>query len=100
MAKMIINVEVICKPCPKCWPLEEKINTIVSCMAMKEHVGMQCVFKHNRNILEAEKYGCKVVDLPIVLVNGKVAFVGRVKGEHIIRAKILEILHEGQQGTF
>ena len=93
MSGLVFEIEIICKPrCHKCLPVEEKITTILNCMALKEKISIKSVFTYNKNILEAEKYGYKILDLPIVLINGKVAFVGLFKSEHLIRTKLEEIL--------
>ncbi len=93
VANIIFDVEIICKPnCPKCSSIEEKTRAILTCMSLKERVSIHAEFKHNKNILEAEKHGYKILDLPIVLINGKVAFVGPFKNERLIRVKLEDIL--------
>src|SRR5512135_3757395 len=93
MINIMFNVEIICKPnCPKCSTIEEKTRAILNCMSLKEKVPIRCDFKFNKNILDAEKHGFKILDLPIVLINGEVAFVGPFKNERLIRIKLEEIL--------
>ena len=99
MSGIVLDVEIICKPrCSKCLPVEDKMTTILNCMSLKEKISIKCNFKYNKNILDAEKLGYKILDLPIVLINGKVAFVGLFKSEHLIRTKLEEILKNPDWG--
>jgi hypothetical protein len=93
MESLVFKFEIICKPrCSKCANTESKIRTILDVMALREHIPIKYDFKFNSNFWECEKYGFKVSDLPVVLMNGKVIFVGLFKSERLIRVKIEEML--------
>lgn len=89
---MIQKVEIICKPCHKCELLEERIHTIIRCLGFKYGVRIKYQFKFNKNIRDVEKFGYRVNQIPLVLINDNVEFVGFVKTEHLIRMKFDDIL--------
>lgn len=93
MEKLLLSVEIICKPlCMKCSHIEGKISTIVRCIGLKERIPISVRFIRNKNIMESEKYGYGVAQLPVVLMNGRVFCVGPFQSERLIRIKIEELL--------
>lgn len=92
---MIKRIEIICKPCHKCEVLQERISRLIATIQEREHIKIKCDVKYNTNIVDANLYGYNVTQLPILLINGSVEFVGHVKEVHLIRMKFEEIMREG-----
>ena len=82
------TIEIICKPCPKCLLLKEKIRNILNCLQQKYNVKIPYELKHNPDIRAAEMLGYAASQLPVVLIDGYVEFVGNVKEESLIRMKL------------
>ena len=82
------TIEIICKPCPKCALLKEKIQNILSCLQQKYNVKIVYELKHNPDLRAAEMLGYPANQTPVVLIDGHVEFAGNVKEEHLIRMKL------------
>ena len=55
MSGLVFEIEIICKQrCHKCFPLEEKITTILNCMALKEKIPVIIAAQLNREASDGE----------------------------------------------
>jgi len=63
-------------------------------MELQKNIKIKYEFKLNKDIKQADKYGYNLSQLPILLINGNVAFVGHVKGENLVRMKLEEALRD------
>jgi hypothetical protein len=91
---MIKSIEIICKPCHRCKLLEERVRLIMDCIQFKYRFRVKYKYKFNKNVRDVEKYGYAIYQTPVLMVNGNVAFVGHVKGEHLIRMRLEAIMKE------
>jgi len=91
---LIKTIEIICKPCHKCELLKERIHNIIQYMELQKRIKIRYEFNHNTNVLDASKYGYAINQLPLVIINGNIEFVGHVKEEYLIRIKLEEINRE------
>jgi len=91
---LIKTVEIICKPCRKCELLEQRMRNIIQCMETQKRIKIKYQFNRNENILDAAKYGYAINQLPLVLINGNIEFVGFVKEESLLRIKLEAINKE------
>ncbi|HNX81969.1 MAG TPA: thioredoxin family protein [Candidatus Omnitrophota bacterium] len=89
---MQLNVKIICKPCRKCELISSRLQHIAQCLAFARHVKIKLDIDFTKDFKLADQYGYNVSQLPLVLINGQVAFVGHVKEESVVRAKLEEIL--------
>ena len=53
---------------------------------------MKYEFVHYQDMKKIAQFGYAVNELPVVLINGQLAFSGHVKGEHLVRMKLEEIM--------
>jgi len=90
----IKRIEIICRPCHKCEVLKERIETIIKCLEFKYSMRMKYEFIHYQSIKEISAFGYSIKELPVLLINGEVAFIGHVQGESAVRLKFEEILKE------
>ena len=92
----IKKVEIICSPCHKCDMLKKKIDEILQVLRRKYNIPIKCEVKHSQTKVEViqgmNKYGFNASQMPIVLINGALAFAGQIEGDAVIRMKFEEIM--------
>jgi len=88
----IKKIELICKPCHKCKVLKERIETILRCMEGKHGIKIKYEFVHYQDMKTISQFGYGINELPVLLINGQLAFSGHVRGEHLVRMKFEEIM--------
>lgn len=92
----IKTIEIICPACHKCEILKGRIETLMTCIGNSLGVKLKYELIHyesNKDILPLiTKRGLFISQLPALLINGELVFLGHVKGDHIIRMKLEEIL--------
>lgn len=72
-----------------------KNNRLIATIQEREHIKIKCDVKYNTNIVDANQLGYSLIQLPVLLINGNVEFVGHVKEVHLIGMKFEEIMREG-----
>jgi hypothetical protein len=88
----IKKIEIVCRPCHKCEVLKERIKTIIQALEFKYSIRIKHEFIHYEKIKEISRFGYSIKELPVLFINGEVAFIGHVQGESAIRMKLEEIL--------
>jgi len=75
----IKTIEVMCLPCPKCEQLRDKIAQVIKGIEMQNKVKIPYEFKHTPHLKDISKYSLGPSQAPVVIINGKVEFAGRVE---------------------
>ena len=83
------TIEIICIPCHKCEVIREKIEIILRCIESAQGIRTHCELISYPGRKEAMKAlirsGYAINQIPIVLINGEVAFTGSRITEQRIR---------------
>ncbi len=61
-------------------------------LAEINHAKLDYTITMNSDVRAADKHGFGLNQLPVLIINGNVEFVGHIKEESLIRAKIESIL--------
>jgi len=90
------KIEIICIPCHKCDVVKEKIQGILRCLQGTLNVRMHCEIisyaSRKEAMREINKSSYAINELPVILVNGQVAFTGSRISTQRIRMALEGIL--------
>lgn len=89
----INTIEVICRPCLKCLPLEQMVHAVIKSIELEHRTTITYIFKHTKSLENVDKYSVYASQAPIVLINGDVEFVNKVPNEALRRR--LNAIHTG-----
>jgi hypothetical protein len=76
---MAINkVEIVCRPCPKCEGLENRIRDIIKAIGIANKIAIVFTFVHTKELTGLADLGVNPGMTPVILINGQVELAGRV----------------------
>ncbi len=90
------KIEIVCIPCHKCEVVKEKIETILRCIegVRKKSIRCELIYYADRKkgMEEVIRSGYAINQLPVIRINGEVAFTGSTISEQGIRLILEGIL--------
>ncbi len=90
---MAINkVEIVCKPCPKCDGLENKIRDIIKSIGIANKITIVFTFVHTKELTGLADLGVNPGMTPVILINDQVELAGRVDMQAL--RKRFEAIHK------
>jgi hypothetical protein len=92
----IKKIEIICFPCHKCENLKRNLHNIMHSLRNTYNIKLNydlISYENKRDAFKAAaRHNFNMTQLPVVLINEEVVFIGHVLGENVFRMKIMEIL--------
>ncbi|MDD5019602.1 MAG: thioredoxin family protein [Candidatus Omnitrophica bacterium] len=72
------KIEIVCRPCPKCDGLENKIRDIVKAIGIANKAAIVFTFVHTKDLAGLADLGVNPGMTPVLLINGQVELAGRI----------------------
>tara|TARA_B100000315_G_scaffold242011_1_gene263666 strand:+ start:1261 stop:1557 length:297 start_codon:yes stop_codon:yes gene_type:complete len=90
------TIEIICKPCQKCRNAEEVLLKAIRLLESEYNTHYQYEIKKEANLRKAERYSTNISNAPFVIINGDLAFAGRITDVSAVRFILLSMMRNNR----
>ncbi|MBN3040757.1 MAG: thioredoxin family protein [Candidatus Omnitrophica bacterium] len=90
------TIEIICRPCSKCRKAEEVLIKAIRLLESEYKTSYKYDIKRNSDLRQAAKYSANISCTPFIIINGNLAFAGKVTDVNAVRYILLSMMRSNR----